>query len=191
MRWVLAVALVWCAADSRPASAAPRVYVNGAARCACAPVPDGCYTAKHCLDNLPPGAVVTLGSERVLAWSLDPDRDLAHMPYGADPEQVIGVPDVGAHAIWRGIRTGAAEMRRAHVHSGPIYRGQRLAVQAQTYDVWCHAKNGLVGGLPLPSWADVIRPGDSGAGFYVDGVLVGILSLNAPAGCGAWTVRVP
>ena len=198
MRWtwiLLAVlTLGGCATGPRPAAhVAPKVlrlYVNGAPRCACVPVPDGCYTAKHCLTGLPARAVVSLGDGTVVTrWTLDPTRDLAHLPYGADPAQAMGAPYEHAPAVWAGYRSGVAVHRREGAVIGPVYDRGKLEVQRQTFDVWCYGRDGILGGVPRDG--DLIHPGDSGGGFYVDGVLVGILSLYDPMGCGAWTVRVP
>lgn len=184
------IALATQTTDVEPAAAPGTLVmrVNGAIRCACVPVPDGCYSAKHCLDDVPRSARVTIEDVRVWAWTLDPARDLAHLPIGAAP-QAVGTPAPGAVATWRGLRSGAAILRRTDMAFGPVADGA-TPIQRQLFDVWCYSRCDVPGGLCL-DWTQMIRPGDSGGGFFVDGVLVGILSLYDPRGCGVWTVRVP
>ena len=193
MRWTVMLVLILAGCSTpQPAARTPpapiMLTVNGQHRCACAPVPTGCYTAKHCFLALPRGAVMKANGVTVTRYTLDPARDLAHIPLGADPDQELGAP--GGVAEWLGKRHGHAVFRLGGVCVGPVYVKGRLSVQEQDEDLWCYAKDGIPGGLAQHG-DDVIRPGDSGGGFYVDGRLVGILSLYDAVGCAAWTVRVP
>lgn len=174
---------------SAPAPAVLTLYANGHVRCSCVPVPDGCYTAKHCFQGLRSTASLTLDGVPVRAYSVDPARDLAHIPQGANPRQLIGVPADDALGVWRGQRTGIARLAVAGAVMGPFnFTEMRILIDRQPFDRWA------VGTTFFPTvirWDDEgpIRPGDSGGGFFVDGVLVGILSMSG--GYTASTVRVP
>lgn len=158
--------------------------------CACVPMRDGCYTAKHCVLGTPRSAL-TVSGVSVPAIGIDPKRDLAHIPLWADPSVVLGVPS--GIADWYGQRHGRAEYRRSQDWHREVWGSNGAYVQPQRLDVWCYARDDypLLNILPLRVGDDVIRYGDSGGGFFVGGKLVGILSLFDPVGCGAWTVRVP
>lgn len=201
MRWswpLLVLMLGGCAtapATLPVARAIPPAHVlmvNGIRRCTCTPTVDGCYTAAHCIAGLPRVTGMTLDGEPVpVRYSIDPNRDLAHLPYAGDPGQELGTPHVGDMAVWRGISSGGgvARLGAEGVRRGPFsFPYLNLTMPCQSFDVW------LVGREALPlsvRWDDPgpILPGDSGGGFYVDGKLVGILSLDG--GYAADTVRVP
>lgn len=165
--------------------------VNGEVRCTCTPTVDGCYTAAHCFQALPRGATFSLNGQPVTRWSLDPVRDLAHIPLGADPGVTFGAPVPGQLGTWLGAVSGGGVARAIStgVAMGPYsFPALRVWMARQPFDVW------MVGSdcLPTSVRADdpgPVLPGDSGGGFYIDGNLVGILSLHG--GYGAETVRVP
>lgn len=169
------------------------LYANGEQRCVCVPVPSGCYTAAHCFQALPYGAQMILNGRPVRAYSIDPTRDLAHIPAGANPNQRLGVPGHGEYGVWRGIRSGVGKVFRTGIVWGPYdFPHLHVHIQRQQFDLW------QVGVDSVPAVRnaadpDVIFPGDSGAGFWIIGpegpVLVGILSMSD--GWGADTVRVP
>jgi len=195
---VLAGALLMI--DLQPSSPAgggigqPRyLEAYGRRYCTCTPMADGCYTAKHCLDpDPPPLSALTVDGKRVTAYTLDPYRDLAHIPLWPDTETVLGEPTDGL-AYWYGMRQGTAIVRATQVIGGPLSWDDGTYVQRQRWDAWCYARDDLaLPGIPALGDGDSpIKPGDSGGGFYSGGKLVGILSLFDPDGCSAWTVRVP
>lgn len=167
----------------------------GHARCSCARMSDGVYTAKHCILDGPPLHLVTINGQPVTEYSLDPTRDLAHIAMWADPSVELGQPRVGDVAQWYGIRHGHAVLRQEQRCGGPFSWPGRHTVAASAWDKWCYAKPASwFPSLDAPRLGEgegEIRPGDSGAGFYVAGKLVGILSLYNDESCGAYTVRVP
>lgn len=165
--------------------------VNGHARCTCTPTIDGCYTAKHCFQALPAGAVFTLNGQPVTRYGLDPSRDLAHIPMGADPSVVFGVPMDGQVGTWMGALSGGGVARviSTAVPMGPYwFAALHVSMQRQPFDVWAVGRECLPESVHVNDPGPVL-PGDSGGGFYVDGRLVGILSMHG--GYGADTVRVP
>lgn len=202
----LALLLAACAAPTptmaplptqRPAPVLPAtmpraltLYYGGSPRCACVPMADGCYSAKHCWRALPAGAHFTLLGRPVTNYTLDPTRDLAHVAMAANPAVQLGRALPGQVAEWFGIRHGRAVLWHNDLQVESVWSNGILAVDSQREDVWCYGNAGALGGVGLGGM-DAIYFGDSGGGFWVDGKLVGILSLFDPEGCGAWTVPVP
>lgn len=169
------------------------VEAYGIPFCSCAPMRDGCYTAKHCFTFAPPLSALTVDGVPVPGYSLDPDRDLAHIPLWADPSIELGAPQNG-DARWYGMRRGPARLLGRGKTMGPYSWRSGIRIQRQTYDAWCYGRNDLptLPGIPrLQLGEDRIRPGDSGGGFFQGNKLVGILSLYDGGGCAAWTVSVP
>lgn len=201
MRWVWGTLLVLVLGGcenrpialpvARPMSPVLTLRVNGQIRCTCTPATDGCYTAKHCFDALPRGAQFTLNGQPVTRYSLDPTRDLAHIPMGADPTVVLDVAVDGQEGVWQGAVSGGgiARLIGPQVVMGPYtYPWLHLTVQRQPMDVWLVARETFPSSFNVNDQGPV-RPGDSGGGFYIDGRLVGILALTG--GYSADTVRVP
>lgn len=178
-----------------PTTGTCRVEGNGIPFCACAPAKDGVYTAAHCFYDSPPLSALTVNGIRVTGYSIDPVRDLAHIPLLADPTVEYGVPD--SAATWYGLRYGRADLRRTGETGGPWELRRGMTINRQTWDAWCAAMPGTwypsLPGVPrLVEGESRVWYGDSGAGFYdAAGRLVGILSLFDEGGCAAWTVRVP
>jgi hypothetical protein len=165
--------------------------VNGDVRCTCTPTRDGCYTAAHCFQALPAGARFTLNGQAVTSYSIDPARDLAHIPMGADPSVTFGAPVEGQLGTWLGAVSGGGVARviSTAVPMGPYsFPALHVRMARQPYDVWAVGRDSLPGSVRMDDPGPVL-PGDSGGGFYLGGNLVGILSLHG--GYGAETVRVP
>ena len=182
-------------ADVLPMSLPPALSLqaNGRHLCACTPMRDGCYTAKHCFIGMPAGTRLTVEGQPVPAYTLDANRDLAHIPLGADPSVEFGVPTAGDVAVWAGVRHGRAVYRGGVWLVGYTDARGRQKVQPQEFQKWAMATWGLdVPGLGvLQPGESPVLPGDSGGGFWVGGKLVGIISLAATAGSSCWTVSIP
>lgn len=172
-----------------------RVEGNGVPFCACAPAKDGVYTAAHCFYDNPPLSALTVNGVPVPGYSVDPVRDLAHIPLFADPSVQYAAPS--GEATWRGLRHGHATFRWAGETGGPWELRPGMVIHRQSWDRWCSAMptswHPTLPGVPrLTEGESRVWYGDSGAGFYDEaGRLVGILSLFDDGGCSAWTVRVP
>lgn len=128
----------------------PKLYRNGEAICHGAPMPDGFYSARHCLEGRPFARYTTDGTEP-LNWSVDPTRDLAHFVGLRLPGAVMRASVPGEYANWANDKT-SGRLRR--VESRRYFEGSP----------WC-----VVDGR-------IIR-GDSGSGIWAesDGALVGVL----------------
>jgi len=129
--------------------------------CMATPMSTGAYTAKHCLEG---ATTVWVGIEQAQQWSVDPERDLGHIPIASRPRRIRS-PQLGEVAQLRGREYGHFAFLGRDQH------GQR----------WCQ-----VGA------AAAIR-GDSGSGLISQGeALLGIVVLRGwhPSCLGQtiWTV---
>ena len=122
-------------------------------KCSVAPMNDGLYTARHCLVGLNYRHTVYMGHQRVYTWSLDPARDLAHIPLLGRPGAVLRHPGMGEHAEYR-----------AQNGNGTLLSNILVQMGSYVFREWCHT-----GG-------DQVRRGASGSGIYSEaGDLLGIV----------------
>ena len=128
-------------------------YRAGRPWCWAAPMADGAYTAKHCLDD--PGPRSWDGTAAV-RYSADTDRDLGHVQGETAPAQGLAQPADRDTGRWCGRAEGAV---RFVSRSLETWHGQN-----QWLDRWC-----VTAGKR-------IKAGDSGSGVWRDdGALVGVV----------------
>ncbi|MCE7937752.1 MAG: hypothetical protein DYG90_03965, partial [Chloroflexi bacterium CFX6] len=173
-------------AGSGPAPESARLFINGRVnRCSAAPMADGFYTARHCLEGQWPWQLTVVGCDACMSASLDPTRDLAHIAGPGSGSVALYTPAAGEILTWANARANGA-----------------VRVLGE-YDAW-GTYPGLIG-RGCNTAAPTVR-GDSGTGLYdAAGRLGGIIAYadlngslpdSVPQFCGAgeqrvWYVGVP